>query len=422
MMTGGFDISGLALVAGLCWMLMAWPLIIRRFFSERQFADLMAGDQANLHRRSPDAGLTGLGWLLFAHAMMSVAILIPQLIVPPAEMSRGMARAMSMLGSAGAHSLWWSAGLIALQAWAGFELVRMSSTHRAIGTIYAIVAIVIRRLPHLAGAPGAEALRCDGPAGDHHVHPDGAPARDPHGDAGPRQPQHRPDGPRQVPSTCTGADSSPRMTRVVTLLLLGAVLTGCQDDVTTPFPPGLEPLEDNPVAPDGDLTVEQLHTMPGSGGGVRVYGRGYVLAPPSHLWELTKQPLAMVAMCSTDEQHVTEANQPDYEYSFLVHYVVHNILTVEWDDQWRYGVILGTIDDVILGMIKHQKTQGSDFITVSEGTVQVLSTDDPEVSELAFVEHLDAISGGVADVTKGMQHNYDALVALAHGAPIPGCP
>lgn len=143
MMRGRFDPTGLIVVVGLCWMLMAWPLIIRRFFSDRQFADLMAGDQANLHRRAPDAGLTGLGWLLFAHAIMSAALLVPQLLVPPESMTRGMGEMMAMFGGGAMRSLWWSAGLIALQAWAGFELVRMSSTHRIVGTVYAIVAIII---------------------------------------------------------------------------------------------------------------------------------------------------------------------------------------------------------------------------------------------------------------------------------------
>jgi hypothetical protein len=75
-----------------------------------------------------------------------------------------------------------------------------------------------------------------------------------------------------------------------------------------------------------------------------------------------------------------------------------------------------------LGMVKHQKTQGSDFIHRSEGTIQISATDDPNVTELAFVEHLDAVSGGISDVLKGTQHNYDALVALSHGNPIPACP
>jgi hypothetical protein len=110
-------------------------------------------------------------------------------------------------------------------------------------------------------------------------------------------------------------------------------------------------------------------------------------------------------------------NEAQYEFSFLIHYIVNDILTVEWDDQWRFGQVT---DD--LAMIRHQKIQGSDFVRLSEGTIQVLATSDPEVSELAFVEHLDATTATTSDVTQGVQHNYDALVAVAHGTPIPPCP
>jgi hypothetical protein len=198
------------------------------------------------------------------------------------------------------------------------------------------------------------------------------------------------------------------------LLLFAA----CQDNVSTPFPPGLEPFEDNKVAaqPDGPF-VEKLRTATDDKGYIRVYGRGFVLAPPSELWAAAKHWEPNVSVCKTDEQHVTDANDPAYEYSFLVHYVVNDILTVEWDDQWRFGTI-----DETLGMIRHQKVQGSDFIDLSEGTIQVLSTSDPNVSELAFVEHLDATQATTGDVLQGVQHNYDALVATVHGTPIPPCP
>lgn len=215
------------------------------------------------------------------------------------------------------------------------------------------------------------------------------------------------------------------MKHKVTVLGLSALLVSaaaCQDDVATPFPEGLEPFEDNPVELDDPLTAEMLHAITQDGDTIKVYGRGYVQASPAKLWALTHNPPAMIALCSTDEQQVTENTEPVYEYSFLVHYTVHNVLTVEWDDQWRYGIVVGTPEDVQLGMIRHQKIQGSDFITLSEGSVQVLATADPNVSELAFVEHLDAIQGGVSDVLKGMQRNYDALVALVHEAPTPACP
>jgi len=54
-----------------------------------------------------------------------------------------------------------------------------------------------------------------------------------------------------------------------TLLLVGGVLAGCQDNVATPFPPGLEPLEDNPVALDGTF-VEHLESLSIDGSLVRV--------------------------------------------------------------------------------------------------------------------------------------------------------
>lgn len=140
----GMNLMMFVVVAGLCWILMAWPMIIRRFFSERQFADLMAGDNANLHRRAPDAGLTGLGWLLLGHAAYGATFLIPQLVVGPDLFEGGkMAEMMATMGPVGTKSLWWSAGLIALQAFAGFELIRMSGTHRIVGTIYAVVSAAL---------------------------------------------------------------------------------------------------------------------------------------------------------------------------------------------------------------------------------------------------------------------------------------
>jgi hypothetical protein len=201
--------------------------------------------------------------------------------------------------------------------------------------------------------------------------------------------------------------------------LVALLLAACQDDIATPFPEGLEPFETNKVAaqPDGPF-VEMLRTATSDKDYIRVYGRGFVLVPPATLWAAAKHYEPNVSMCKTDEQAVTENNQTQYEYSFLVHYTVHDFLTVEWDDQWRFG----SIDESVVGMIRHQKVQGSDFITLSEGTIQVLSTIDPDVSELAFVEHLDAVQATTGDVLQGVQHNYDALVATAHGNPLPPCP
>lgn len=203
---------------------------------------------------------------------------------------------------------------------------------------------------------------------------------------------------------------------------LAAALGGCQDNVSTPFPPGIEPFADGDVPadlpePDG----EGLETSSSNEGMIRVYGRGRVLAPPDVLWRVAKMSEAMVARCRTTRHSVMLDNEPQHELSFLVHYVVDDILTVEWDDQWRGDVVIGTADAPELAMVKHQKVQGSDFIYVSEGTIQLQATRDPGVTELWFVEHLRAISGSTGEVVSGMRDNYDRLVELAHGRAIPPC-
>lgn len=213
------------------------------------------------------------------------------------------------------------------------------------------------------------------------------------------------------------------MTARVACLLALASLAGCQDDIATPFPPGLEPLEDNKVPDATGAPTEELRSKQMSSGDVeQTHGRGFVFTDPATLWQLTKDPTAMVARCRTDSQTVTLGADPAYELDYVVHYVVNDILTVEWDDQWRYGSVETTPDLPVYGMIRHQKIHGSDFIDSSEGTIQVLATDDPKISELAFIEHLDAISGNSGDLLEGMQDNYARLVALAHDLPRPGCP
>lgn len=133
------NVLGLAIVAGVCWMLMAWPLIIRRFFSDRQFADLLAGDQAPIHRRAPDAGLTGLGWLLFAHAMFSAVFVIIGFVSEESTEGRMLSSMTALGGSLGLRSIWFSVGLVVFQAWAGFELIRMSRQSRIIATLFGVI-------------------------------------------------------------------------------------------------------------------------------------------------------------------------------------------------------------------------------------------------------------------------------------------
>jgi hypothetical protein len=137
---GGGDgmMVGLVMICVVCWLLLSWPLIIRRFFSDRQFADLLAGDNAPTHHRSPDAGLTGLGWLLLAHAAFSASFLIPQIVLAEGG-GRELQAMMALGGNLGMRSMWFSVGLVVLQGWAGFELIRMSPQSRIVASVFGVV-------------------------------------------------------------------------------------------------------------------------------------------------------------------------------------------------------------------------------------------------------------------------------------------
>ena len=142
-MAARLNLSGLAIVGGVCWMLMAWPMIIRRFFSDRQFADLMAGEDAAVHRRAPDAGLTGLGWLLIGHAVVMASFTVPQIVMRHYHPTGSAAELVTVLGASGDRSMWWNVGVSVLEGWAGYELVRMSVQHRVITMVYAVIATLI---------------------------------------------------------------------------------------------------------------------------------------------------------------------------------------------------------------------------------------------------------------------------------------
>lgn len=211
------------------------------------------------------------------------------------------------------------------------------------------------------------------------------------------------------------------MFRVVVIALV--LVAACQDDVKTPFPEGLEPLEDNPV-PDLDGHPEELRLSSSEKDYIRIYGRGYIHAEPAAVWTATKDPEVMAAICKTSTHTIMLGAEPGserYELAYVVHYFVDDILNVEWDDAWRYGTIVGTPDALADGMIKHQKIQGSDFITLSVGTVEILATDDPEITEISFVEYLDAVQASTLDVAISVKHNYDTIVAAVHHTPVPSC-
>jgi hypothetical protein len=134
--------GAIASVTVVCWLLAAWPVIVKRFFNHRQFAELLAGDRV-IHRRAPDAGLTGLGWLLTGHAVVVAALLILAATVQHHGVGRTLESLLRLAGPVVGRSaleLGLIAGVVALELLAAAVLLRMADYRRAIATIYALVA------------------------------------------------------------------------------------------------------------------------------------------------------------------------------------------------------------------------------------------------------------------------------------------
>ncbi len=133
------DVFALAMGVGVMLALMAWPAIVRRFVQWRHLADVATGD---VRRRSPDAGITALGWLLLAGAAATLGAYVASLLW---EDSLGRRSAGMMLQMAGMPfnqaPEWWALPLGLGQLWAALELLAVSSRRRLVASAWAVLAL-----------------------------------------------------------------------------------------------------------------------------------------------------------------------------------------------------------------------------------------------------------------------------------------
>jgi hypothetical protein len=207
-------------------------------------------------------------------------------------------------------------------------------------------------------------------------------------------------------------------------LMCGSGCLGCiGGNEESPFPPGLEPLEEN-TAPDPESTPDDPYPEVVSivhDDGLDyswAHARGFIKAPTSAVWAAMQEPLTVADRRRTDEQLYEFGVEPEYEFSFLTHYVVNDLVTVEWDEVWRFGAIEGPKDAPVFGLARFQKIYGSSFIDLLEGSMIVYEIDE-NTSEVQFIEHLDALMTGSDTVAGYMGDLYESVKERAHGRPLP---
>jgi hypothetical protein len=200
--------------------------------------------------------------------------------------------------------------------------------------------------------------------------------------------------------------------RALPFLLLAA----CFGNETTVFPAGLSPLEANTApAPSG----ETLALVSGDASQWSwVHGRGLVAAPAATVWSALKDPEVIADRRQTDRHMVTLNSEPGYEYAFELHYEVDKVIEIDWDEDWRFGTVTGSPAAPELAIVRYQKVWGSTFISLIEGSIEVLRRGDA-LTEVQFVKHVDAYMAGTDEMRSSITDEFNAVVARAHGLPLP---
>ena len=197
---------------------------------------------------------------------------------------------------------------------------------------------------------------------------------------------------------------------------LTLLCAGCFGNEKTTFPAGLEPLEDciaEPPASQDEPYPEDISFARGTNPLDWVHARAFVHAPIARTWEALRDIDVCVDNGRVDQWSVTYDVEEGYDYSYRIHNVSDDIITVEFDITWRHGAVEGPLDDPDLVAIRYQKTNGTEFIDLLTGSI-LLHEIDEGITELEMVEHLDAAAAGTAEIEAYFNDIFGDTVAFVH--------
>ena len=187
----------------------------------------------------------------------------------------------------------------------------------------------------------------------------------------------------------------------------------------TPFPDGLEPLEELMVELPPPTSEDRVAWASGDEGDYAwVHLRGLLSTDIDGAWSALRQPEVFIDMRKIADYTIEEVEDPAYDYVYNVHNVVHDIVTVEFDVQWRHGG--ERIDDQLSRVgVRWQKVAGTDFIAALQGSVQILPVEGSELVEVQVIEHLTATLDQEDNAIQYVTDLYERWNAVVNGDPLP---
>lgn len=195
------------------------------------------------------------------------------------------------------------------------------------------------------------------------------------------------------------------------------------EDTASIYPEGLAPLAENtapaPASSEAEPWPEQLSLVSdGEAEPMWVHARGYIQAPVSTVWAALSTPEVVVDRRVVGEWTVQEDDPARYDVGFLLHYVVFDVVTVEFDLQWDQAVVEGSAAAPTQVAARMEKVDGTVFISLMECSVLLVEVAEG-VTEVQLVYQLESATGEIEPAEAYITDLFESLKAVAHGEPLP---
>jgi hypothetical protein len=195
------------------------------------------------------------------------------------------------------------------------------------------------------------------------------------------------------------------------------------EDTASIYPEGLAPLTENtapaPTSTEAEPWPEQLSLVSdGEAAPMWVHARGYIQQPVSAVWAALATPEVVVDRRVVGEWTVQADDPARYDVGFLLHYVVFDVVTVEFDLQWDQAVVEGTAAAPLQVAARMEKVDGTVFISLMECSVLLIEVADG-VTEVQLVYQLESATSEIEPAAAYVTDLFESLKAVAHGEPLP---
>jgi len=211
---------------------------------------------------------------------------------------------------------------------------------------------------------------------------------------------------------------------MITRMIPPLLLIACRSDDAIDFPSRLAPLDDDNLAPYPEPIAASDHpeAIALVGGETDehywAHGRAWVHASVDEVWAAARDIEVCVDRRAVEEYSVTRDTVPEFEYSYTIHNLVRDVVTVEYDITWVHEQQAGDVDRATRVVAQFDKTDGTGFIDLLAGSVLLIEV-EPDLTEVQLIEHLDAALRDEQTLIQYLNDYYVDLRARTHGEPLP---